>query len=132
LDGWKYFHRHVSNDETGMDAGCWPRSGRLHGSFSRVCFLFIPFDTLMTHNRYISRSVAGSYDNEAVAIFAMVCTFWLWLVAVDTGSLLWSALCALSYGYMVAAWGGYVFVWNIIAAHAFVLGSTISLSCIAY
>eukprot|EP00474_Spongospora_subterranea_P008975 CRZ09433.1 hypothetical protein [Spongospora subterranea] len=70
---------------------------------------------------YISRSVAGSYDNEAVAIFALVCTFWLWLIAVDTGSLLWSAACALAYGYMVAAWGGYVFVWNIIAVHAFAL-----------
>eukprot|EP00983_Pelagomonas_calceolata_P107219 1159320-Pelagomonas_calceolata.AAC.11 len=27
---------------------------------------------------YISRSVAGSYDNEAVAIFALITTFYLW------------------------------------------------------
>ena len=31
---------------------------------------------------YVSRSVAGSYDNEAVAIFAMMLTFWLWTKSV--------------------------------------------------
>ena len=30
---------------------------------------------------YISRSVAGSYDNEAVAIFALIFCFYLWSVA---------------------------------------------------
>ena len=34
---------------------------------------------------YVSRSVAGSYDNEAVAIFAMILTFWLWVKSVNTG-----------------------------------------------
>jgi len=33
---------------------------------------------------YISRSVAGSYDNEAVAIFALVTTFYLFIKAVET------------------------------------------------
>lgn len=28
---------------------------------------------------YISRSVAGSYDNEAVAIFALIYTFYLYI-----------------------------------------------------
>lgn len=28
---------------------------------------------------YISRSVAGSFDNEAVAIFALITTFYLWV-----------------------------------------------------
>ena len=49
---------------------------------------------------YVSRSVAGSYDNEAVAIFAMVCTFWLWVKSVKTGSIFWSSLCALAYFYV--------------------------------
>jgi dolichyl-diphosphooligosaccharide--protein glycosyltransferase len=44
---------------------------------------------------YISRSVAGSYDNEGVAIFALVNTFFLWIKAVNTGSILWSVACAL-------------------------------------
>jgi dolichyl-diphosphooligosaccharide--protein glycosyltransferase len=63
---------------------------------------------------YISRSVGGSYDNEGVAIFALIFTFYLWVKAVHTGSMFWSAACALSYYYMVAAWGGYVFIINII------------------
>eukprot|EP00484_Ammonia_sp_Unknown_P027587 CAMPEP_0197033454 /NCGR_PEP_ID=MMETSP1384-20130603/11849_1 /TAXON_ID=29189 /ORGANISM="Ammonia sp." /LENGTH=687 /DNA_ID=CAMNT_0042463259 /DNA_START=17 /DNA_END=2077 /DNA_ORIENTATION=- len=67
---------------------------------------------------YVSRSVAGSYDNEAVAIFAMILTFWLWVKSVNTGSVFWSTCCALAYFYMVAAWGGYIFIINIIPVHA--------------
>lgn len=63
---------------------------------------------------YISRSVAGSYDNEAVAIYALVNTFYLWLKACNTGSILWSVACTLQYFYMVAAWGGYSFIINLI------------------
>lgn len=58
---------------------------------------------------YISRSVAGSYDNEAIAIFCMLNTYYLWVKAVKTGSLFWSGAAALGYFYMVrAAPGGRV------------------------
>eukprot|EP01083_Nonionella_stella_P051737 137379_1 len=67
---------------------------------------------------YVSRSVAGSYDNEAVAIFAMILTFWLWVKSVNTGSVFWATLCSMAYFYMVAAWGGYIFIINIIPVHA--------------
>jgi len=70
---------------------------------------------------YISRSVAGSYDNEAVAIWALVNTFYLWIKAVNTGSILWAVACSLQYFYMVAAWGGYSFIINLIPI--FVLGT---------
>ncbi|KAL5966323.1 Dolichyl-diphosphooligosaccharide--protein glycosyltransferase subunit STT3B [Taenia solium] len=70
---------------------------------------------------YISRSVAGSYDNEGIAIFALLLTYFLWLRAVRTGHLCWSVLCALAYLYMVSAWGGYVFIINLVPLHAFVL-----------
>lgn len=70
---------------------------------------------------YISRSVAGSYDNEAIAIFLLVFTFYLWIKAIKLGSAFWGALCALFYGYMVSAWGGYVFITNLIPLHVFVL-----------
>ncbi|KAL2444697.1 Dolichyl-diphosphooligosaccharide-protein glycosyltransferase subunit stt3 [Exophiala dermatitidis] len=70
---------------------------------------------------YISRSVAGSYDNEAIAIFLLVFTFFLWIKAVKNGSIMWGALAALFYGYMVSAWGGYVFITNLIPLHAFAL-----------
>ena len=50
---------------------------------------------------YISRSVAGSYDNEGIAIFCMLLTYFMWIKSVKTGSLFWSTLCALAYFYMV-------------------------------
>ncbi|KAI9798877.1 MAG: oligosaccharyl transferase stt3 subunit [Piccolia ochrophora] len=70
---------------------------------------------------YISRSVAGSYDNEAIAIFLLVFTFYLWIKSLKNGSAMWGALTALFYFYMVASWGGYVFITNLIPLHAFVL-----------
>jgi dolichyl-diphosphooligosaccharide--protein glycosyltransferase len=66
---------------------------------------------------YISRSVAGSYDNECIAIFALINTFYLWLRAVRSGSMAWATLAALAYLYMVAAWGGYIFIINVVPAH---------------
>jgi len=54
---------------------------------------------------YISRSVAGSYDNEGIAIFALMFTYYLWVKSVKTGSVSWATMCALSYFYMVSAWG---------------------------
>jgi len=70
---------------------------------------------------YISRSVAGSYDNEGIAIFCMLLTYWLWIKSVKSGSLLWSTMCSLAYFYMVSSWGGYVFLINLIPMHVFAL-----------
>ncbi|XP_046331278.1 dolichyl-diphosphooligosaccharide--protein glycosyltransferase subunit STT3B-like isoform X1 [Haliotis rufescens] len=70
---------------------------------------------------YISRSVAGSYDNEGIAIFALMFTYFLWIKAVKTGTLFWAICTAVSYFYMVSAWGGYVFIINLIPLHVFVL-----------
>ena len=69
----------------------------------------------------VARGVAGSFDNEAVAVFALINTFWLWIKAVNTGSIMWSVACTLSYFYMVLSWGGYVFINNLIPV--FVLGT---------
>ena len=70
---------------------------------------------------YISRSVAGSYDNEGIAIFCMLLTYYLWIKSVKTGNIYWAALCSMAYFYMVSSWGGYVFLINIIPIHVFVL-----------
>ncbi|XP_070155940.1 STT3, subunit of the oligosaccharyltransferase complex, homolog B isoform X3 [Polyergus mexicanus] len=70
---------------------------------------------------YISRSVAGSYDNEGIAIFALQITYYLWVKSVKTGSIFWASVTALSYFYMVSAWGGYVFIINLIPLHVFAL-----------
>uniref|UniRef100_A0A8C6U482 Dolichyl-diphosphooligosaccharide--protein glycosyltransferase subunit STT3B n=1 Tax=Neogobius melanostomus TaxID=47308 RepID=A0A8C6U482_9GOBI len=70
---------------------------------------------------YISRSVAGSFDNEGIAIFALQFTYYLWVKSVKTGSVFWTIGCCISYFYMVSAWGGYVFIINLIPLHVFVL-----------
>ncbi|EGN91742.1 glycosyltransferase family 66 protein [Serpula lacrymans var. lacrymans S7.3] len=70
---------------------------------------------------YISRSVAGSYDNEAIAIFLLMFTFFSWIKALKQGSAFFGTIAAVFYFYMVAAWGGYVFITNMIPLHALVL-----------
>ena len=68
------------------------------------------------------RSVAGGYDNESLAVTAMVLTFFVWCRALrNKKSWPIGALAGLAYVYMVAAWGGYTFVLNMIGLHAAVL-----------
>ncbi len=72
--------REVWNSRAGLLAAC--------------CMAIVP--------GYISRSVAGSYDNEGIAIFALLFTYFLWLKSVKTGSVMWATAAALSYFYMVS------------------------------
>eukprot|EP00049_Salpingoeca_infusionum_P009683 m.164637 g.164637 ORF g.164637 m.164637 type:complete len:756 (-) comp14405_c0_seq1:277-2544(-) len=81
---------------------------------------------------YISRSVAGSYDNEGIAIFLLMLTYYFWIKGMKTGSLLWSGCCALAYFYMVGAWGGYVFITNLIPLHVLSLMLTGNFSMKVY
>lgn len=73
------------------------------------------------------RSVGGGYDNESVAISAMCLTFLAWCYSlsgsVKDGSKgsFFGIITGLAYVCMVAAWGGYIFVLNMIGLHAFVL-----------
>jgi len=50
----------------------------------------------------------------------MVFTFYLWCRSLRTQSsgLTWGILAGLAYGYMVAAWGGFIIVGNMVAIHA--------------
>ena len=71
---------------------------------------------------HIMRSVAGGYDNESIAIGAMCMTFYFWVRSLRNEKSGWiGALAALAYTFMVAAWGGYVFVLNMVGVHAMFL-----------
>ena len=71
---------------------------------------------------HLMRSVAGGYDNESVAVAAICSTFYLWIRSQrSTSSWPFAILSGLSYFYMVSAWGGYVFVLNMVAVHAALL-----------
>ena len=72
---------------------------------------------------HIMRSVGGGFDNESVALTAMCSTFFFWVLSlrhrdVAKKSWMWGIVTGLAYINMVAAWGGYIFVLNMIAVHA--------------
>jgi dolichyl-diphosphooligosaccharide--protein glycosyltransferase len=77
--------------------------GKLRIDSQSRCALLKPS---IARTGYISRSVAGSYDNEAIAIFLLMFTFYLWIRALKEGSAFWGMIAAVFYGWMVAAWGG--------------------------
>eukprot|EP00292_Cryptomonas_paramecium_P007625 CAMPEP_0113686126 /NCGR_PEP_ID=MMETSP0038_2-20120614/15104_1 /TAXON_ID=2898 /ORGANISM="Cryptomonas paramecium" /LENGTH=344 /DNA_ID=CAMNT_0000606389 /DNA_START=313 /DNA_END=1344 /DNA_ORIENTATION=+ /assembly_acc=CAM_ASM_000170 len=71
---------------------------------------------------HIMRSVGGGYDNESVAVTAMCSTFFFWCRSLRSEHS-WpvGVITGLCYINMVAAWGGYVFVVNMIGVHAALL-----------
>eukprot|EP01053_Blabericola_migrator_P006968 Blabericola_migrator_1__6967@NODE_352_length_9495_cov_44_513789_g282_i0_p1_GENE_NODE_352_length_9495_cov_44_513789_g282_i0NODE_352_length_9495_cov_44_513789_g282_i0_p1_ORF_typecomplete_len734_score130_37STT3/PF02516_14/7_6e147PTPS_related/PF10131_9/0_0008_NODE_352_length_9495_cov_44_513789_g282_i052867487 len=70
---------------------------------------------------YLTRSTAGGFDNEAIAIFTLVFSFYTYLRALNRGTIASILLANAAYFYMVTAWGGYVFVTNVIAIYSLVL-----------
>merc|ERR1719162_1783321 len=71
---------------------------------------------------HLMRSMGGEFDNECVAMAAITSTFWLWLRSIRTpGSWPWGVAAGISYIYMVLAWGGYIFVINMVGVHALML-----------
>jgi len=96
------------------------------GAFAALIMAIVP--------AHIMRSVAGGFDNESVATTALVATFYCWVRALrdrptardgeaTADSYAFGVLCGLAYVYMVSAWGGYVFVVNMIGAHAAALAA---------
>jgi len=70
---------------------------------------------------HLMRSVGGGYDNESVAMTTMTMTFYFWVRSLrgnDDKSHYYGVVAGLAYFYMVAAWGGYVFVCNMVGIHA--------------
>ncbi|KAL7566257.1 hypothetical protein ACA910_011317 [Epithemia clementina (nom. ined.)] len=72
---------------------------------------------------HLLRSVGGGYDNESIAMTAMVLTFACWCKALDDNvpqyvTVVWGVVTGLAYFYMVAAWGGFTFVLNLVGVHA--------------
>lgn len=68
---------------------------------------------------HIMRSVGGGYDNESVAMTCMTATFYFWVRSLrDDASWPFAILTGIAYYCMVATWGGYIFVLNMIALHA--------------
>jgi dolichyl-diphosphooligosaccharide--protein glycosyltransferase len=78
---------------------------------------------------HVMRCHGGGFDNESIAIAAMCLTFYCWCRALrpdpkltngeaTRDSVTWGVVSGFAYFYMVAAWGGYIFVINMVALHA--------------
>ena len=75
---------------------------------------------------HLLRSIGGGYDNESIAMTAMVMTYAGWCLSLRDNvhivtTCVYAVFTGLAYFYMVAAWGGYVFVLNVVGVHAVVL-----------
>ena len=69
---------------------------------------------------HLMRSVAGGFDNEAVAVPAIALVFYLWLCAIKAPARtawIYGALAGVAYIYLVSSWGAYIFVLNMIGVH---------------
>ncbi|SPJ10915.1 oligosaccharyl transferase STT3 subunit, putative [Plasmodium sp. DRC-Itaito] len=64
---------------------------------------------------HISRTVAGSYDNESISIFLLLLCIYNWIKCLKKGSLLSVLICSLSTYYMALSWGAYIFITNSIS-----------------
>lgn len=71
---------------------------------------------------HLMRSVAGGYDNESVAMFIIVATFFFWIRSLRDDNSWWiGIITGFFYTYMACTWGAYTYVLNLIALHAFCL-----------
>lgn len=71
---------------------------------------------------HIMRSVGGGYDNESVAMTCLTGTFYFWIRSLrDANSWPYAVIGGIFYFFMVATWGGYIFVINLIGVHALVM-----------
>ena len=111
----------VKGEKTNPVASSSSKRSRLHlPSPATECALFA-MAMMAIVPAHLMRSMGGGYDNESIAVSAMVLTFYFWmrsLRAHDPYSH-WFGICTgVAYFYMVATWGGYVFVLNMIGLHA--------------
>ena len=68
----------------------------------------------------IPRSSIGSFDNEAISIFAILLILYFWTKSLKSGQILYGVLASFAYFYLSLSWGMYKFILNVIALHVFV------------
>jgi len=114
---------------TGSDWGLSELSRRQAPSWTTTLACAVSASAIMAIvPAHLLRSVGGGYDNESVAMTAMVTTFACWTMSLKTFDAteqnqlwlngLWGVMTGIAYFNMVAAWGGYVFVLNLVGVHA--------------
>ncbi|GKT34413.1 Oligosaccharyl transferase, STT3 subunit like protein [Aduncisulcus paluster] len=57
---------------------------------------------------FMSRSMSGSFDNEAVGVFALTLCFYLYTLAIEKKVPKYSVLSGVMMGFLALSWGGYL------------------------
>jgi dolichyl-diphosphooligosaccharide--protein glycosyltransferase len=76
---------------------------------------------LATLPAHTQRTMAGFYDNEAIGIFLMVTTFYLFIRSLRTGSVGWGIASGLSLGALFDSWGAANYPIGLLAIFVFLL-----------
>jgi dolichyl-diphosphooligosaccharide--protein glycosyltransferase len=83
------------------------------GLFAGLFTAFIP--------AFITRTIAGFYDNECIGVFAIVLTTFLFIRALKRGSIPSSIGAGLSLGYLQVSWGASEFLLGLFALYGFAM-----------
>ncbi|GAW80934.1 oligosaccharyl transferase STT3 subunit [Plasmodium gonderi] len=70
---------------------------------------------------HVSRTVAGSYDNESIAIFLLLVCIYNWVRCLKKGTLLSALITSLSTYYMALSWGAYIYITNSVSLYMLIL-----------
>jgi dolichyl-diphosphooligosaccharide--protein glycosyltransferase len=70
---------------------------------------------------YISRTMAGFFDNEAFGVFLTVATFYFFIRSEKNGSITDGILAGISLGALSASWGAFTFAFGLIPLVAIAL-----------
>jgi len=81
------------------------------GLFAGLFTAFIP--------AFITRTVAGFYDNECIGVFAIVLTTFLFIRGLKRGSILSSVGAGFALGYLQVSWGASEFMLGLLALYGF-------------
>ncbi|KEG02098.1 dolichyl-diphosphooligosaccharide--protein glycosyltransferase subunit STT3, putative [Plasmodium vinckei vinckei] len=86
------------------------KKGRNSGGAALIAALFVSISPA-----HISRTIAGSYDNESISIFLLILCVYNWIKCLKEGTLFSVVLCSLSTYFMGLSWGAYIFIINSIS-----------------
>ncbi|MFW9962138.1 MAG: STT3 domain-containing protein [Candidatus Sifarchaeia archaeon] len=83
------------------------------GLFAGIFTAFIP--------AFITRTIAGFYDNECIGVFSIVLTTFLFTRGVKRGSIPASIGAGLALGYLQVSWGASEFMLGLLALYGFLM-----------
>jgi dolichyl-diphosphooligosaccharide---protein glycosyltransferase len=70
---------------------------------------------------YLSRSVAGFFDNEAVGVLFSIMTFYFFIKALNNDSIKYAFFSGLSMFLLAASWGAFRFGYDLVGLYVLIL-----------